>query len=63
MAEKNLVQLLTIIALAGPAAAGGADSPIQISIEEGKPVALFRIGNSRCVLVDDQIRCVQQGAK
>jgi hypothetical protein len=35
-------------------AEGGA---IQVVNELGKPVAQFKVGDSRCVLKDDQIRC------
>ena len=32
-------------------------APIQIAMEEGKAVAQFKVGDSRCVLKNDQIRC------
>ena len=34
-----------------------ADNAIQVVTEYGRPVAQFRIGDSHCVLKDDQIRC------
>jgi len=49
--------LLSAAVLAGAAAAYSSESPIQIVHEEGKTVAQFKIGNARCVLIDDQIRC------
>jgi hypothetical protein len=30
-------------------------------MEQGKQVAQFKVGDSRCVLKDDQIRCVPLG--
>ena len=34
-----------------------ADNAIQVVNEYGRPVAQFKIGDSHCVLKDDQIRC------
>ena len=34
-----------------------ADENIQVAMEDGKTRAQFSVGDSRCVLVDDQIRC------
>lgn len=34
-----------------------ADSAIQVVNEYGRPVAQFKVGDSHCVLKDDQIRC------
>ena len=39
------------------ATAHAADQTIVIAMEEGKQVASFSVGDSRCVLKDDQIRC------
>ena len=38
-------------------AAAYADNAIQVVNEYGRPVAQFKIGDSHCVLKDDQIRC------
>ena len=38
-----------------------ADNIIQVDRERGTPVAQFRIGDSHCVLKDDQIRCTRVG--
>lgn len=58
MKAKTLTSLLLAIALAGSAAAVSAVAPpIQVTVEDGKSVAQFKIGDSRCVLVDDQILC------
>lgn len=34
-----------------------ADTAIQVVNEYGRPVAQFKVGDSHCVLKDDQIRC------
>lgn len=34
-----------------------AENTIQVANESGRPVAQFRIGDSSCVLKDDQIFC------
>ena len=34
-----------------------AESSIQVVNEYGRPVAQFKVGDSHCVLKDDQIRC------
>ena len=36
----------------------GGDNAIRVSNEQGSPVAQFKVGDSRCVLKDDQVRCV-----
>ena len=38
-------------------AAAYADNAIQVVNEYGRPVEQFKIGDSHCVLKDDQIRC------
>ncbi len=58
MTTKTLSNLLIAALLAGSAAAYGDDTPIQVAMQEGKAVAQFKVGDSRCVLKDDQIRCV-----
>ena len=37
------------------------ETPIQIAMEEGKAVAQFKMGDSRCVLKNDQIRSTPVG--
>jgi len=37
--------------------AHAADSNIVIALENGKQTASFKVGDSSCVLKDDQIRC------
>jgi hypothetical protein len=53
---KILTSLLTT-ALLSSAAGHAAEQTIVIALEEGKQVAQFKVGNSICVLKDDQIRC------
>jgi len=57
MTTKTLILLLSAAVVAGAAAAYASESPIQIVLEEGKTVAQFKIGDTRCVLIDNQIRC------
>jgi len=59
MNAKTLTQLLLAIVLAGSAAVYAVERPIQAAIEGGESVAEFKIGDSRCALVDDQIRCTR----
>ena len=47
--------LLATWLLCGPAHA--TDNTIQVATEQGKPVAQFKLGDSHCVLKDDQVRC------
>jgi len=57
MTTKTLTSLLigALLAVAAPAYAD--QSPIQVAMEDGKTVAQFKVGDSHCMLVDDQIRC------
>jgi hypothetical protein len=55
MTTKLLTSLLMAALFASSAAF--ADNPIQVSMVEGKQQAQFKVGDARCVLVDDQIRC------
>ena len=58
MTTKTLTNLLIAALLAGSAAAYADPTSIQIAMENGKPTAQFKVGDSRCVLRDDEIRCV-----
>jgi hypothetical protein len=58
MTTKTLTTLLIAALLAGSAAAYADETPIQIAMEEGKAVAQFKVGDSRCELKDDEVRCV-----
>jgi len=56
MTTKLLTSLL-LAALFASSAAFAADDTIQVSMVDGKQQAQFKVGDARCVLVDDQIRC------
>ena len=57
MTTKTLTKLLIAALLAGSVAGYAAETPIQVAMEDGKPTAQFNVGDSRCVLQNDQIRC------
>jgi hypothetical protein len=57
MTTTNLLKSLLITALLASVTSRAEQQPIVIAIEEGKQIASFKIGDSRCVLKDDQIRC------
>jgi hypothetical protein len=57
MNAKTLSRLLLAIVLSGATVVSAVEPPIQIAIEGAKSAPQFNIGDSRCVLVDDQIRC------
>jgi len=52
----RLLKSLMMAALFASSAAL-ADTAIQVSMVDGKQQAQFKVGDARCVLVDDQIRC------
>jgi hypothetical protein len=57
MTTTKILKSLLIAALLASATAYADQSPIQIAMEDGKSVAQFKVGDSSCVLKDDQIRC------
>jgi hypothetical protein len=57
MTTRNLIKMLIAALLATAAVAHADEAPIQIAMEDGKAVAQFKVGDSRCVLKNDQIRC------
>lgn len=57
MTTKTFAKLMIAALLAGSAAAYADETPIQIAMEDGKTTAQFKMGDSRCVLKNDQIRC------
>ena len=58
MTTTKLLKSLLIAALLASVTAHAAEQqPIAIALEEGKQIASFNIGDSRCVLKNDQIRC------
>ena len=61
MTTKTLTHLLIVALLVGSAAAYGQETPIQVAMDDGKPTAQFNVGDSRCVLQNDHIRCTPVG--
>jgi hypothetical protein len=57
MTTKTLTSLLIGAILAAAASAYADEGRIQVAMEDGKTRAQFTVGDSQCVLVDDQIRC------
>jgi len=55
---KLLNSLLITVLLASVTSYAAEQQPIVIAMEEGKQIVSFKIGDSHCVLKDDQIRCV-----
>jgi len=55
MTTKLLTSLLMAALFASSAAF--ADNAIQVSMVDGKQQAQFKVGDARCVLIDDQIQC------
>jgi hypothetical protein len=54
---KTLKSLLMAALLSSGLAHAADQTTIVIALEEGKQVAQFKVGDSSCVLKDDQIRC------
>ena len=61
MTTKTLTSLLIAALLAAAASVYAAETPIQVAMEDGKPAAQFKMGDSRCVLQNDEIRCMPVG--
>ena len=58
----RLSNLMIAALLASSCAAyGSQETPIQVAIKDGKITAQFKVGDSRCLLVDDEIRCTPVG--
>jgi hypothetical protein len=57
MTTAKTLQALLIGALLS-ASAAFADSSIEVSVVAGKQEAKFSIGDAKCVLVDEQIKCM-----
>ena len=58
MNTTNLLRSLLIMTVLMYGSAHGADSTIEVVRDQGGPVvAQFKIGDSQCVLKNDQIRC------
>ena len=64
MTTTNLLKSLLITALLVSVTSHAAEQqPIVIALEEGKQIASFNVGDSRCVLKNDQIRCAPTSSK
>ena len=57
MTTSQVLKRLLIAALLLSGVAHGGDNAIRVSDESGQRVARFTMGDSRCVLKDDQVRC------
>jgi hypothetical protein len=57
MSMNRVLKGLLIATLLVSGVAHGGDNAIRVSDEAGQRVARFTIGDSRCVLKDDQVRC------
>ncbi len=57
MTTNRVLKGLLIAALLVSAVAQAGDNAIRVSDEAGQRVARFTVGDSRCVLKDDQVRC------
>ena len=59
MTNKIITSVLigALLAAAVPAYAG--ESSIRVAMEDGKTRAQFILGDARCVLVDDEVRCTR----
>ncbi len=57
MTTNRVLKGLLIAALLVSGLAQAGDNAIRVSDEAGQRVARFTVGDSRCVLKDDQVRC------
>jgi NAD(P)-dependent dehydrogenase (short-subunit alcohol dehydrogenase family) len=57
---RNALRDVVIAALlAASCTAYAQETPIHVSMEDGKTTAQFKVGDSHCLLVDDEIRCTR----
>jgi hypothetical protein len=56
---RALRRLLIAGLLLASASAAAADPTITVAAQDGKTIAQFTIGDSNCVLKDDQIQCTR----
>jgi hypothetical protein len=63
MTTTKLLSTLLISALLASVTAHAEQQPIVIALEEGKQIASFNVGDSRCVLKNDKIRCAPVNIK
>ena len=53
----NFLSGVVVVALLASVMARADDRAIRVTSEQGSPVARLQVGDSRCVLKDDQVRC------
>ena len=58
---KALRDLAIATMLAASCAAYAQETPIKFTTTDGKTTAQFNVGDWRCLLVDDEIRCMPVG--
>ncbi len=61
MTITRMLNALLLVAALFAGGAHAAGNPITIASEDGRPVAQFTVGDSNCVLKDDQIQCTPAG--
>ena len=61
MTTARMLESLLLAAGLFAGSASAASNTITIASEDGKPVAQFTLGDSSCVLKDDQIQCTPTG--
>ena len=61
MTTARMLKTLLLAAALFTAGTSAAGNTITIAAEDGKPVAQFTLGDSNCVLKDDQIHCTPTG--
>ena len=57
MTTTRILKSLLIAGLLTAGSVHAADNAIRVSMEDGKTIAQFKIGDSNCELIDGQIRC------
>ena len=56
--KKTVAILALLIAtVANSYAAGACEKPINVTVKDGRQIAYFDVGDSRCRLFNDQIHC------
>jgi len=58
MKKNAFLTGILLAAMLVSGAARAADSNITVVTEQGRTIAEFKVGDSRCVLKDDRLSCV-----
>jgi hypothetical protein len=61
MPVTRSLKSILIAALLLSGAANAAGNTIVVGAEDGRTIAQFTLGDSNCVLKDDQIQCTPRG--